>query len=517
MVSHRTIILDCGAGSTALGIFSRAGEQLCLHRTAVEIFPVGANGAERWLANTCAAIQALGARVKCSDPVCLVLPAQHALIKFIDLPPVGPAQRAQILEFAAEQNIPYALAEVAWASVVLDQSKGQGAALLAAAKLELLDPLCAAAESVGWEVSAILPAPLATLAAFRLAQPSQCESALVLHLGADGTTLLLVEPSRFTLRRLALGDGEIAESIEGAAPAAGLINYVHKLGPEITRSLLHFQRQHNWAKPARVYLTGPGAARAELVAALAAELSQPVERLTELGVVKLAADCDSAAMASSARWLTDVVGAAAAQLFLGHPTINLLPHRWRQLTRRRRRQPWLLAAAVLMVAAPVAPIWHASSLLNEAQRKIAAMERENKPLRNRQAQQKITLSRLAESQRQLEQLQVLSAQRAGWLNFLAELEGHFVRLEDVWLEKMQLLPSVGPEPLKIIIAGRLLDQAHPLATVSVGAMNRVQRLLQSIDRSPYVRVAVDGQHFDYHQPGVLKFDCVLILRSTHPL
>ena len=48
-------------------------------------------------------------------------------------------------------------------------------------------------------------------------------------------------------------------------------------------------------------------------------------------------------------------------------------------------------------------------------------------------------------------------------------------------------------------------------------MNRVQRLLQSIDRSPYVRVAVDGQHFDYRQPGVLKFDCVLILRSTHPL
>jgi general secretion pathway protein D len=62
VVSYRTIILDCGAGSTALGIFSRAGEQLCLHRTAVEVFPVGANRAEQWLANTCAAIQALGAR-----------------------------------------------------------------------------------------------------------------------------------------------------------------------------------------------------------------------------------------------------------------------------------------------------------------------------------------------------------------------------------------------------------------------------------------------------------------------
>ena len=479
---------------------------------------MGVNRAERWLANTCAAIQALGARVKLSDPVCLVLPAQHALIKFIDLPPVGPAQRAQILEFAAEQNIPYALAEVAWASVVLDQSKGQGAALLAAAKLALLDPLCAAAESVGWEVSAILPAPLATLAAFRLAQPSQSESALVLHLGADGTTLLLVEPSRFTLRRLALGVGEIAESTEGAAPAAGLIiDYVKKLEPEIKRSLLHFQRQNNWTKPARVYLTGPGAACAELVAALAAELPQPVERLTELGMVKLAADCDSAAMASSARWLTDLVGAAAAQLFVGHPTINLLPPRWGQLARRRRRQPWLLAAALFMVAAPVAPIWHAYNLRNEAQRKMGAMERENKPLRTRQAEQKIALSHLAESQRQLEQLQVLYAQRVGWLNFLAELQGYFVGLEDVWLEKMQLLPSVGPEPLKLLIAGRLLDHAHPLATESGGAMNRVQLLLQSIDRSPYVRVAVDGQHFDYRQPGVLKFDCVLILRSTHPL
>ncbi|MEY4923543.1 MAG: hypothetical protein RL598_62 [Verrucomicrobiota bacterium] len=67
---------------------------------------MGANRAEQWLANTCAAIQALGARVKLSDPVCLVLPAQHALIKFIDLPPVGPAQRGDSLPKPHDRNAP---------------------------------------------------------------------------------------------------------------------------------------------------------------------------------------------------------------------------------------------------------------------------------------------------------------------------------------------------------------------------------------------------------------------------
>ena len=532
----RTTVLDCGASRTALGVFSRKGGRWRLDDYAAEIFPATAGREDNWLEHTRAALLALRPKVKAGGPAVLVLPAHLALTKFIKTPRVEPAKREKIIRFEAGENIPYALADVVWDSVVAGGRANDLEVLLVAAKLDAVQPLCAAVQAAGFEPRLILPSPLATLAAFRLVHATATGSSLVLNLGARSTTLLLVEPKRFVVRTLPLGgnsitqqiaanqdcDTEEAEAIklsERSAPltADAIETLATRLAQEITRSVLHFRRQSDLEQPARVHLTGGGARLAGLDQTLAAKLKVPVDRLDALGAIEIASGAAQDAVAQHALTLSDLVGAAATQLRPDQPVLNLLPPKLRRHENLRRRQPWLIAAAVLAVAALLPPVLHFRSVTGEAQRKTAAIERELAPLRERDARNRANLQQLAELQQQVAQFQGVHDRRASWLDLFADLQDRLVRVEDVWLEKLSVMPATGGAPLRLAISGRMLDRTNPLAKVSVETTNRVKALLRDIDRSPGVKVAEEGQRFDNNQPGILKFDFMLVPNPARPL
>ncbi len=533
--SPRATILDCGASRTALGVFHRQGRRIICDHLAVETFPLTAVHEDNWLENTGAALSALRTRVKMAGPVVLVLPAHLVLTKFVRTPRVGPARREKVLRFEAGQNIPYQLAEVVWDSVVAGEGAEGLDVLLAAAKLEAVEPICAAVQAAGFELQQILPAALATLAAFRLKQPGQAETSLILNLGARSTTLLLVQPGRFAVRSLPLGGASItqqiaenqdcdageAEGIKLSERGAGLTadameTFATRLTREIARSALHFRRQNDMAQPARIHLTGGGARLAGLAQALAARLKVPVEHLDAFGAIELAGGAAPADDPGEALALTDLAGAAATRLRSGQQGLNLLPPRWQERATLRRRLPWLVAAAALAVAALLPPALHYHVLAVVAGRKTAAIEQELVPLRERDARNRANLLQLAELRRQIGRLQDVRDRRASWLHLLVDLQERLGRVEDVWLEQLQVVPGTDGT-LRLHLAGRLLDRTNPLARVSLGTSSRLNALLREIAVSPYVRVAEEGRRFDNSQPGVLQFEFVLAANPTQPL
>ncbi|MBI3887399.1 MAG: hypothetical protein HY302_16960, partial [Opitutae bacterium] len=113
--------------------------------------------------------------------------------------------------------------------------------------------------------------------------------------------------------------------------------------------------------------------------------------------------------------------------------------------------------------------------------------------------------------------------RAGWLEMFADLQERLVRVEDVLVENLQVSappagegPAPAGAPLHIAISGRLLDKTNPLAKVSPDSYERVKTLLANIVDSPYV-AAVENERFDNRQPGILRFDFVLVGKLAHPL
>lgn len=534
MVSNRTLILDCGASRTALGVFSRKGNRLRFDDYAVEIFPVQTGGEDRWLEHTRAALTALRGKLKSGGPAVLVLPAHLALTKLIKTPRVEPAKREKVILFEAELSIPYALADVVWDSTVAAEHDHDFEVLLAAAKLEAVEPLCAAVQAAGFEPRLVLPSPLATLAAFRLVHATSKESALVLNLGARSTTLLHLEGRRFVTRTIALGgqsitqqlaenqdcDAEEAEAIKlsersSLLTADAMETMATRLAQEITRSVLHFRRQSVMENPGRVWLAGGGARLAGLGEALAAKLKVPVDRLDVLSGIEIAGGAVRNSAAEHTLLLADLAGAAMTQLRPGQPVLNLLPAPLRRHESLRQRQPWLIAAAVLAVAALLPPLLHFRTLAVEARAKTEAIERELAPLRERDARNRANLRQLDEIKQQVAQLQGVLDRRAGWLSLLSDLQDRLVRVEDVWFERMTIASAPGT-PLRLAVSGRMLDKTNPLSKVSLETFNRVKALLASIVDSPFV-ASVEGERFNNEQPGILQFDFVLVADPARPL
>ena len=64
--------------------------------------------------------------------------------------------------------------------------------------------------------------------------------------------------------------------------------------------------------------------------------------------------------------------------------------------------------------------------------------------------------------------------------------------------------------------GRLLDAQQPVSKVSLNSYRRVKQLLASFAGSPFV-AAIQNEHFDNSQPGLLRFDVTLVVNPQHPL
>lgn len=498
---------------------------------------VPSGGEEEWPERLGVALGEIARELRYRGPVTVVLPGHLVLTKFTKTPRVDAGKREKVIRFEAQQNIPYALTDVAWGHIVTGESDLDLDVMLCAAKLDAIDAVCGVMESAGFLPRVLTPGVLALRAAAEAATRSADEPVLFANLGARSTTLLLRENRRIHARTLALGghhvtqqlvenqdcDWEAAEEWKTSnrnaavlAPAAE--SFVTRLGQEITRSAVHFKRTAGAASPARILLTG-GAARMEgLAELLAARLNVPVESFDPLASIEIARAAADAGVADVASHLGDLVGAAQAHFANERATINLLPPRLLTQENTRRRQPWLLVAAVLAAAAFVPPLHYYREWEAALQRKTTALDAEIAPLRQREARNRENLEKLAALQQQIAALHGIAQRRASWQQLCADLQERFVKVEDVWLERMHLAngPSATDGPLRVAISGRMLDRTNPLAKVSPDIYRRVTELLSSVVESPYVS-AVENERFDNAQPGILHFDVVLVAEPAQPL
>lgn len=357
--------MECAASRVALAIFSEQAGRLRLERHEEVRFPAQPDVVDGWLGHTRTALAELGRRVKGTGPVTLVLPPHLVLTKMIRAPRAEPGKRDKAIAFAAEENIPHPLTEVTWGSVIAAEGDDGLEVMLAAVRREVVESLCAAARAAGFEPRGVLPAPLATLAAFRLDRVS-VEPAMVLSLGARSVVLLLVEGPRFVVRTLAFGARLAGGSDEQVRDVLAT-----RLAQEVTRSLLYFQRRGGLWNPARIHLTGGGATLAGLSEALATKLNVPVERLEVSGAMTVDDRGMMPAGEVGAPVLTELVGAAATVLLRGQVVLDLSPPSLRHRTKRRRQQCQLVGAALLLAALPLA-LWPSSKVASIKPRQAVA-------------------------------------------------------------------------------------------------------------------------------------------------
>src|SRR5690606_19213758 len=99
-----------------------------------------------------------------SRQVNVCAPGFHVFSKFVKLPPVDTSKVTQIIQYEAQQNVPFPLEEVVWDYQILGATPtGELEVLLVAIKSEIVEGLFRTTEAAGLKLGLVDVSP-ATLA-----------------------------------------------------------------------------------------------------------------------------------------------------------------------------------------------------------------------------------------------------------------------------------------------------------------------------------------------------------------
>jgi type IV pilus assembly protein PilM len=174
------------------------------------------------------------------------------------------------------------------------------------------------------------------------------------------------------------------------------------------------------------------------------------------------------------------------------------------------------AAALLAIGALLPPIGHFHRLASAAEATMARVEATIAPLRIQAARNRAEAAKVEALRSDVALLDSLEQRRTRWLGLLSHLQAQLVRSEDVWLERLRTIPPAADAPVRLAISGRMLDRMNPEAKAGPETFRRLKVLLASLADSPSV-FALEGERFDTGQPGILKFDFILVVNPSHPL
>lgn len=569
------LAIDCGASRVSATMFGATTDGVPIVRTVlVEPLEADASDDLQWARAVGDAIRKIVTQRRARGPVTLIVPGHLTLTKFIRVPHVDEARREKIIQFEARQNIPYPLEEVVWDYEIVYDDGVDFEVALCAIKLDIVRSLLAECREAGIEPAVIEPSCMAQVNALRFCFPQARQSTLLINIGARSSNLLFFREDRFFVRNITLGGGTVSQGIAdelgtglaegerlklelgargaGAATASPAVSaaydnarqaFASRLALEVTRSIANFRRQSGGEAPVAVHLTGAASQLPELGALLAEKLKLPVLPYEPLRGVPIDPRAVEGEIRAAGHLIGESVGSALRVFDQGLATVNLLPPDVLEARAFRRRQPFLLGALAFAAGSLAIGLLVGGVTIAAFREKIATLDDQARPLRRYSGEIQRTRAEVEKLRQEIAGIKGLVDTKANWISFFSDLQERLVKVEDVWLDKVQVIrpqtqvqtsvlagtlfaqlaPKPAPQPagnephmLRLNLTGRLLDKNNPLSKVSLESQNRVKTLLTSFVESDFI-LSIENERFDTSQPGILKFDFILVIDPKRPL
>lgn len=469
------LALDIGAGSVKLGVFrTLKGTSLELLRYATRELDADPAKEEGRLQDITLALQDICTELGLGgSPVLISVPGQSVFSRFVKLPPVGRDKVLQIVQYEAQQNVPFPINEVVWDYQLIGSREGEIDVMLAAIKAEIIEQLTGAVEKAGLHPELVDVAPMAVYNAVRYSYGQQLPPCtLVIDIGARSTDLIFIEENRVFNRSIPVGGNTItqqvmrefnlsyedAEKLKKAhafvafggafeAPASQVADKVSKtvrtimtrLHTEITRSINFYRTQQSGGEPTLALLTGGTSIIAYTDTFLKEKLKIDVDYLNPFINVSVNAAIDAGEIGSRAHLMSEVVGLALRKVLTCPIEINLLPQRFIQQETFHRKQPVLMAsmAAFVMLVGLWAFFFFKLGAIGQA--RLAQVDQQVQQLKSVESQLQASEGRIAEIQDKIGRLTALPARRTLWPEIFDDIRGRLV--DGMWLSEIRTLRS----------------------------------------------------------------------------
>src|SRR5260221_12236073 len=205
--SKAFLTVDFGAGSLKLAEFE-VNEAGGLRLRQYGLKSLGAEGAQESTreATILKALQEMMSEkgVKARN-VNVCAPGFHVFSKFVKLPPVDAGKVTQIIQYEAQQNVPFPLEEVVWDYQILGSTPGgELEVLLVAIKADIVEGLFRVTEAAGLHLQLTDVSPAGLCDAFRFNDGELEGCTMLLDIGAKTRKLLFFENGKELSRSINL-------------------------------------------------------------------------------------------------------------------------------------------------------------------------------------------------------------------------------------------------------------------------------------------------------------------------
>jgi type IV pilus assembly protein PilM len=485
------LTVDFGAGSLKLAEFE-INETGGLRLVNFAIKPLGLEGAQEStrekviLSALQSAIAEKGFKAR-NVNVCA--PGFHVFSKFVKLPPVDAGKVDQIIQYEAQQNVPFPLAEVVWDYQILGSAPtGELEVLLVAIKSDIVEGLFRVAAEAKLNLQLCDASPAALCNAFRYNYGELEDCTMLLDIGAKTSNLLFFEKGKVFSRSINLGanaitqdfsnesklkfdDAERIKVAEGFVSLGGAYEepdnpyqaaiskiarqFMTKLHIQVNQTLQFYRGQQGGAAPQRLFLCGGASIMPYTAQFFAEKLNVPVEYFNPFRNVQFAPEVNLEELSRAAHSLGEVVGLALRNLATCPVEMNLMPEstlRWQSFNQKK---PYLIATVVSMVLVTFAVGLLFQKLAANKKAEIDNLSPKVDEMSRKMEQFKQILSKKDAAKSNADQIAAWMHGRYYWGDFMANLRLALIRSEDdlrkklaaqkpgaevgVWIE--QMLPA----------------------------------------------------------------------------
>lgn len=313
-----------------------------------------------------------------------VISSFPVLVKFTSLPALDGARVDQIVEFEAQQQVPYPINEVVWGYQLMGEPGDvEVEVALAAIKSDELTEIDNMVLAAGLNSNGAEFSPAALYNALRFNYSDVEETTLLIDIGARTTDMIFMEGGKLFIRTVKIGGADISRAIakefgtdfgsadhrkvmdgfvalggpyadhddpEIAAISKVVRNSLTRLHSEVMRTINFYRSQQGGGAPAFVLLSGASVGLPFIREFFAEKLNLPVDHFNPFRNVAVAKGATAELAAAHGHQYGDLVGSALAQAGEVPIRIELVPESVKQNRELESRKPALILALIAVAA-----------------------------------------------------------------------------------------------------------------------------------------------------------------------
>lgn len=383
-------------------------------------------------------------------------PGFQVFSKFVKLPATDPGKVAQIIQYEAQQNVPFPLEEVIWDYQILGSTPtGELEVLLVAIKNDVVESLFRVGEQADLDLSLVDVSSAALCNAYRFNYGDAEGCVMLLDIGARSSNLLFFEAGRVYSRSINIGANSItldfanevkmkweeAEKMkieegfvslggayeEPSNPQQALISKIARqvmtrLHIQMNQTIQFYRGQQGGSVPTKLYLAGGASLLPYTAQFFAEKLNLPVDYFNPFRNIQIDPAVNLEEMARVAHQFGEVVGLGIRNLAECPVELNLMPASHLKQQQLGAKAIYFVASVLCLLGTLLAFGWFFGWMTQKKQDALAETRAKIEPLKKNKADLEAAIAENIATTNLVGQLKDIVQDRSTWPALLAGIQ-----------------------------------------------------------------------------------------------